>query len=72
MFENSITGIGQIFAEVLVPYDTLFSYAILPLNSSIYSTIFIRPSTYDYRTLKTKLPIRSALFNQHTSRLVVK
>jgi hypothetical protein len=58
-------------SEVLAPYNTLFSYDILPLNS-IYSTIFIRPSIYDYRTLKTKLFICSFLFKQRTSRLVFK
>jgi hypothetical protein len=29
-------------------------------------------STYDHRTLKTRLPVRSALFKQRTGELVVK
>jgi hypothetical protein len=29
-------------------------------------------STYDHRTLKTRLPVRSALFKQRTGGLVVK
>ena len=30
------------------------------------------PSTYDHRTLKTRLPVRSALFKQRTGGLVVR
>jgi hypothetical protein len=33
---------------------------------------WINPSTYDHRTLKTRLPVRSALFKQRTGGLVVR
>jgi hypothetical protein len=32
----------------------------------------INPFTYDHRTLKTRLPVRSALFKQRTGGLVVR
>ena len=34
--------------------------------------IFFPSFTYDHRTLKTRLPVRSALFKQSTGGLVVK
>ena len=34
--------------------------------------IFGVPGTYDHRTLKTRLPVRSALFKQRTGGLVVR
>ncbi|KAF1926981.1 uncharacterized protein M421DRAFT_188422 [Didymella exigua CBS 183.55] len=33
--------------------------------------IMSKPLTYDHRTLKTRLPVRSALFKQRTGGLVV-
>jgi hypothetical protein len=46
------------------------------LSNKIYFLIdfsFIpTPFTYDHRTLKTRLPVRSALFKQRTSGLVVR
>ena len=38
----------------------------------IYTTISAVSSTYDHRTLKTRLPVRSALFKQRTGGLVVR
>src|SRR5690242_18052049 len=38
----------------------------------IYYVDFFQVSTYDHRTLKTRLPVRSALFKQRTGRLVVR
>jgi ABC-type transport system involved in cytochrome c biogenesis permease subunit len=32
----------------------------------------ITPSTFDHRTLRTRLPVRSALFKQRTGGLVVR
>jgi hypothetical protein len=42
---------------------------ILPL---IYSQISDLSSTFDHRTLRTRLPVRSALFKQRTGGLVVR
>jgi hypothetical protein len=39
---------------------------------SICTQIFAHPFTYDHRTLKTRLPVRSALFKQRTGGLVVR
>ena len=38
------------------------------------NTMFVvaPPDTYDHRTLKTRLPVRSALFKQRTGGLVVR
>jgi hypothetical protein len=38
----------------------------------IYTPFPDRFSTYDHRTLKTRLPVRSALFKQRTGGLVVR
>jgi hypothetical protein len=42
----------------------------LLIGDMIYCLTF--PSTYDHRTLKTRLPVRSALFKQRTGGLVVR
>jgi hypothetical protein len=39
---------------------------------SIYCNQLTICSTYDHRTLKTRLPVRSALFKQRTGGLVVR
>ena len=39
---------------------------------SIWIKLTIDFSTYDHRTLKTRLPVRSALFKQRTGGLVVR
>jgi hypothetical protein len=39
---------------------------------SLYYLFFVFFSTYDHRTLKTRLPVRSALFKQRTGGLVVR
>ena len=39
---------------------------------SIYTSEATRFFTYDHRTLKTRLPVRSALFKQRTGGLVVR
>jgi hypothetical protein len=38
----------------------------------LYLDKTVTPSTYDHRTLKTRLPVRSALFKQRTGGLVVR
>jgi hypothetical protein len=43
--------------------------------STLHEVIFhiaVGSSTYDHRTLKTRLPVRSALFKQRTGGLVVR
>jgi hypothetical protein len=40
-------------------------------TKNIRNAIYV-PFTYDHRTLKTRLPVRSALFKQRTGRLVVR
>jgi hypothetical protein len=43
--------------------------------TTLYEDIFyqsVESSTYDHRTLKTRLPVRSALFKQRTGGLVVR
>jgi hypothetical protein len=39
---------------------------------SLDTDILRKFSTYDHRTLKTRLPVRSALFKQRTGGLVVR
>ena len=39
---------------------------------TLYCAIADRSFTYDHRTLKTRLPVRSALFKQRTGGLVVR
>ncbi|KAH4881917.1 hypothetical protein HBH59_045800 [Parastagonospora nodorum] len=39
---------------------------------SSYTPTFPSSSTYDHRTLTTRLPVRSAIFKQRTGGLVVK
>ena len=39
---------------------------------SISKSVLVSTSTYDHRTLKTRLPVRSALFKQRTGGLVVR
>jgi hypothetical protein len=48
---------------------TLIEISQLPQT---YSTPSTSVSTYDHRTLKTRLPVRSALFKQRTGGLVVR
>jgi hypothetical protein len=38
----------------------------------IYTILYKHSVTYDHRTLKTRLPVRSALFKQRTGGLVVR
>ena len=40
--------------------------------AAITSDHINKPTTYDHRTLKTRLPVRSALFKQRTGGLVVR
>jgi hypothetical protein len=42
------------------------------LKMTIYYVYFANSATYDHRTLKTRLPVRSALFKQRTGGLVVR
>src|SRR5690242_18661428 len=42
------------------------------LSLRIFTYYFEGSSTYDHRTLKTRLPVRSALFKQRTGGLVVR
>jgi hypothetical protein len=44
----------------------------IALQNGIYYALFKIFSTYDHRTLKTRLPVRSALFKQRTGGLVVR
>ena len=39
---------------------------------TIITILFLWSFTYDHRTLKTRLPVRSALFKQRTGGLVVR
>jgi hypothetical protein len=47
---------------------------LLGVFDELYQHIkyLIYSATYDHRTLKTRLPVRSALFKQRTGRLVVR
>jgi hypothetical protein len=45
---------------------------LAPQNVCNCTTLLSQPSTYDHRTLKTRLPVRSALFKQRTGGLVVR
>jgi hypothetical protein len=45
--------------------------AMMHMNQYINCT-FVFTNTYDHRTLKTRLPVRSALFKQRTGGLVVR
>jgi hypothetical protein len=42
------------------------------VNITLYIQLMRKTSTYDHRTLKTRLPVRSALFKQRTGGLVVR
>ena len=51
-------------------YDISFLLMFnVPRSNTILSNL---PFTYDHRTLKTRLPVRSALFKQRTGGLVVR
>ncbi|KAH4060128.1 hypothetical protein HBI37_193000 [Parastagonospora nodorum] len=39
---------------------------------TLYCTPNANPSTYDHRTMKTRLPVRSAIYKHRTGGLVVK
>jgi hypothetical protein len=46
--------------------------SVRKMVSRIYTTQNDMTNTYDHRTLKTRLPVRSALFKQRTGGLVVR
>ena len=43
-----------------------------PTSGASWQAVFHTTNTYDHRTLKTRLPVRSALFKQRTGGLVVR
>jgi hypothetical protein len=47
---------------------------LFPNSCFMQFTYFVKPatSTFDHRTLRTRLPVRSALFKQRTGGLVVR
>jgi hypothetical protein len=82
--EPSHASLSNSFAKV---YGVNFSYQLPYRHQRAYSRIYIidqhfkcrdimlhvvNSVTYDHRTLKTRLPVRSALFKQRTGGLVVR
>jgi hypothetical protein len=59
--------------NVLLPAVRPYTYFVWShLMAAIIFAAFPFPSTYDHRILKTRLPVRSALFKQDTGGLVVR
>jgi hypothetical protein len=74
---RAVRGGGGVRYEVCLPclQSPLLggcSGAGAPQRRAIYTSSLRYHMTYDHRTLKTRLPVRSALFKQRTGELVVR
>jgi hypothetical protein len=68
--KSKVTGLGGLGSNKY--QGILYQGILVDPCSSLYFYPKSQSFTYDHRTLKTRLPVRSALFKQRTGGLVVR